>query len=59
MADKEMIAATLAAALITGGNVTVFHSLAGTAVELYHQVLDMLERPRISAANTDEVENSN
>lgn len=44
MADREMIAATLAAALLTGRGFSGPHSdPAGYAVVVYHQVLSALD----------------
>jgi hypothetical protein len=46
MADREMIAATLAAALLSGQDHSGPHSdPAGYAVMVYHQVLAALARP--------------
>jgi len=43
MADREMIAATLAAALLSGRDIGPHSDPGGYAVMVYHQVLNALD----------------
>ena len=52
MADREMIAATLAAALLTGRGVGPHSNPAGYAVMVYQQVLSALDGASASASAT-------